>query len=57
VPQAEIAATNYDLSINRYKQSAQKESIHASPSEIIHELQRIENEILDALASLEVTLI
>ncbi len=57
MPQAEIAATNYDLSINRYKQSAQKESIHASPSEIIHELQRIENEILDALASLEVTLI
>ncbi len=39
VPKADIAANDYDLSINRYKEVVYEEVEHASPQEILRELE------------------
>jgi len=45
VPKADIAANDYDLSINRYKEFVYEEIEHASPHEILKELEDLEIEI------------
>ncbi len=45
VPKADITANDYDLSINRYKEVVYEEIKHASPKEILAELEALENEI------------
>jgi type I restriction enzyme M protein len=54
VPKAEIAANEYDLSINRYKELVYAEANHISPQEILRELGALENEIQEDLKALEV---
>ena len=54
VPQAEIAANDYDLSINRYKEIVFDEFEHPSPMEILDELAALENEIAKDLEDLRV---
>jgi type I restriction enzyme M protein len=56
VPKAEIAAANYDLSINRYKEVVHEAAEHRPPKEIIAELKALEKEIADGLAELEAML-
>src|SRR5690606_21344110 len=45
VPHAEITATGYDLSINRYKEVEHDEIEHDPPEKIIAELRKLEGEI------------
>ena len=45
VPKAEIAAANYDLSLNRYKEVVHEATEHRPPKEIIAELKALEREI------------
>jgi type I restriction enzyme M protein len=55
VPKADIAATGYDLSVNRYKEVRHGEGVHRSPSEILSELVATEAQIgrdLQALTEL-----
>jgi type I restriction enzyme M protein len=56
VPKAEIAATGYDLSINRYKEVVHEAAEHRPPREIIAELKRLESEIAEGLEELEAML-
>ena len=56
VPKAEIAATGYDLSINRYKEMVHEAQDHRPPKEIIAELKALEKEIADGLQELEAML-
>ncbi|MFL6210433.1 MAG: N-6 DNA methylase [Pyrinomonadaceae bacterium] len=56
VPKAEIAANDYDLSINRYKEVVYAEATHASPQDILRELGELENEIQADLKALEAML-
>ncbi len=53
VPKAEIAANDYDLSINRYKEVIYAETNHDSPQDILRELSELENEIQADLKALE----
>ena len=53
VPKAEIAANDYDLSLNRYKEIVHEEVEHRAPAEIIAELERIEEEIRVGLEELK----
>jgi type I restriction enzyme M protein len=53
VPKAEIAANDYDLSINRYKQVVYEELQHASPQVILAELKALEAEIIRGIDELE----
>ncbi len=53
VPREEIIATGYDLSINRYKEVTYDEVEHRSPTEIIVELDGIEDEIHSGLKELK----
>jgi type I restriction enzyme M protein len=53
VPKAEIAANDYDLSINRYKQVVYEEVQHASPQVILAELRALEAEIVRGMEELE----
>ena len=54
VPKAELAASDsYDLSLNRYKEIEHAEQAHASPTEILKELRRLEAEISEGLTALE----
>ncbi|WP_219322632.1 class I SAM-dependent DNA methyltransferase [Methylovirgula sp. HY1] len=53
VPKAEIAATGYDLSINRYKEVVHEAAEHRPPKEIIAELKALEKEIAEGLDELE----
>lgn len=53
VPKAEIAANDYDLSINRYKEVVYDEIIHESPQEILRSLNELESEIQADLKALE----
>ncbi len=50
---ADIAAADYDLSINRYKEVEHEEVEHQDPKAIIAELRTIEAEISDGLSQLE----
>jgi type I restriction enzyme M protein len=45
VPKADIAAADYDLSLNRYKEVEHEEAVHESPATILADLRRIEVEI------------
>ena len=52
VPKQEIADNNYDLSINRYQEIVYEEIEYPEPTDILAELETIENEIKDGLAQL-----
>jgi type I restriction enzyme M protein len=53
VPKADIAATGYDLSINRYKEVVHEAAEHRPPKDIIGELKALEREIAEGLTELE----
>lgn len=53
VPLNEIAAAEYDLSVNRYKQVAVEETEHRSPAEILDDLERLESEIQQGMSELK----
>lgn len=56
VPKSEIAATGYDLSINRYKEVVYEQVKLSSPKVILRELKEIEKTIQKEVAELEVML-
>jgi type I restriction enzyme M protein len=43
---------SYELGINQYQETVQKETVHATPTQIIQDLQRLELEIHEGLARL-----
>ena len=45
VPKAEIVATGYDLSLNRYKQVVYDEVAHVPPKQILRELVELERRL------------
>jgi type I restriction enzyme M protein len=47
VPKAAIAATGYDLSLNRYQEVEHEELVHDNPAKLFAELRRIEAEIVE----------
>jgi type I restriction enzyme M protein len=53
VSKAEIEATGYDLSINRYKEVVHEVAAHQPPKEILSELKTLEQEITEGLDELE----
>jgi type I restriction enzyme M protein len=53
VPKAEIAATGWDLSLNRYKDVVREEAKHRAPKEILVDLHKLEDEIREGMARLE----
>ena len=53
VPKADIVAAAYDLSLNRYQELVYEEVEHRPPSEIIVELEQIEDEIRTGLEELK----
>ena len=50
---AEIAATGWDLSLNRYKEVVREDVTHRTPKEILAELRVLEAEIAEGMAKLE----
>ena len=52
VPRAEIVKNDYDLSINKYKQSAYVAESYPHPREILAEINAIEREITEGLKAL-----
>ncbi|CAB1247612.1 Type I restriction-modification system methyltransferase subunit [Ruminococcaceae bacterium BL-4] len=52
VPKDEIVGNDYDLSINKYKQSAYKEEEYPHPLEILTEINELEMDITAGLAEL-----
>ncbi|MFH5227856.1 type I restriction-modification system subunit M [Antrihabitans spumae] len=56
-PKADIAAQDYDLSLNRYKEIVHEEIEHRSPTEILDELDQLEKEIADGMAELRAMLL
>ena len=56
VPKSDIAAQDYDLSINRYKEIVFEEAETRDPLEIIAELESLEAEIQQGLADLKAML-
>ncbi len=56
VPEAEIAAAGYDLSLNRYKEVVHEAAAHRPPKKIIAELRALEMEIAEGLNELEAML-
>jgi type I restriction enzyme M protein len=53
VPKSEIAANDYDLSINRYKQVVYEQVKHDPPQKILAELKALEAEIMKGMEELE----
>jgi type I restriction enzyme M protein len=53
VPKEEIAATGYDLSLNRYKEVVHEHVEHIAPVDLITELKQLESEIQTGLLELE----
>ena len=53
VPLSDIAAADYDLSLNRYKEVEHEVVEHQDPKEVIAELRAIESEISNGLSQLE----
>jgi type I restriction enzyme M protein len=53
VPKAEIAANDYDLSLNRYKEVVHEAVEHDSPKEILTRLAKLEDEIVKGRKELE----
>jgi len=56
VPKSDIAAQDYDLSLNRYKEVVHDETEHRPPLEIIADLENLETEIQQGLAELKAML-
>lgn len=56
VPKSEIVENGYDLSINKYKQSAYVEEEYPHPLEILKEIRDLETEITAGLKELEAVL-
>jgi type I restriction enzyme M protein len=56
VPKIEIAAQEYDLSINRYKQTVHEVVRYDSPQKILDELEVLESEIQTGLRDLRAML-
>ncbi len=52
IPRADIAASGYDLSINRYQDVVHEEVERRDPREVLKELSAIEDEIRQGLADL-----
>ncbi|HXH05342.1 MAG TPA: class I SAM-dependent DNA methyltransferase [Vicinamibacterales bacterium] len=53
VPKADIAAQNYDLSLNRYKEVVHEAVSYPPPKEILAELWKLEEEIRRGMRELE----
>jgi len=53
VPKDEIVSNEYDLSINKYKKSTYVEETYPPPSEILAEINAMEQDILEGLKELE----
>jgi type I restriction enzyme M protein len=53
VPKAEIAANDYDLSLNRYKEVVHESIEHDSPGDILARLAKLEDEIAAGRKELE----
>ena len=53
MPKADIAAANYDLSLNRYREVEHEEVEHESPVAILADLRRLEAEIAEGTTRLE----
>lgn len=53
VPKSDIAANDYDLSFNRYRQAVHDEIEHRPPLEILEDLERIEAEIQEGVSELK----
>ncbi len=53
IEKKEIEESDFDLSINRYKQSDYKEVQYESPDEIIMKIEKLEQNILDSLQHLK----
>ncbi|KQT55025.1 hypothetical protein ASG52_25200 [Methylobacterium sp. Leaf456] len=56
VSKMEIAAADYDLSLNRYKEVVHEAAEHRAPKEIIADLKALEQEIFEELDELEAML-
>jgi len=56
VPKSQIAAQDYDLSINRYKEMTHAKVRHVPPMKILEELKNLEIEIQKGLSELERTI-
>jgi len=56
VPQADLVAQGYDLSLNRYKEIVHDEAEHRPPLEIVADLEKLEGEIQSGLAELRAML-
>ncbi len=56
VSKADIVAQGYDLSLNRYKEIVHDEGEHRPPSEIIADIEQLEDEIAKGLAELKAML-
>lgn len=52
VPLSEIAANDYDLSLNRYKEIQHEDVEHAAPEGILATLDGLESEIAQGMAEL-----
>ncbi|WP_115933398.1 type I restriction-modification system subunit M [Citricoccus muralis] len=53
VPRAEITGNGYDLSINRYKEIEYDEVEHRTPADIIADIERLDQEVVENLAELK----
>jgi type I restriction enzyme M protein len=53
VPKAEIAATGYDLSLNRYKEVVHEHIEHVVPMQLVAEIKQLDSEIQADMAELE----
>ena len=53
IPKADIAATGYDLSLNRYKEVVHEAIDHEPPQAILQRLAKIEREIGEGMKELE----
>lgn len=56
VPKADIVAQGYDLSLNRYKEIVHDDVEHRPPLEIIADVEKLEEEIIQGLADLKAML-
>ena len=56
VPKEDIAANDYDLSINRYKEIVYEEIEYPEPTEILNELSALETEIQQGIEDLKAML-
>lgn len=57
VPKADIVAEDYDLSLNRYKETIQDDIEHRAPLDIISDVELLEDEIVRGLDELKAMLL